>query len=287
MEGQLPKCRAPWISSLAMGKTTFEDIWDEYLELLAHEKAQFLYDASITLGEQGNETAQRAVLHQAIEDAFEVGDSLTAANATVELSKQLVEVKEFIEATIVITGSIERLAPWQSFELGLLYRSLAWSYRSLGDTLKHEECLKLAIAHFDSCYQTAWSYPLRNEMGEALLSRHDWSSLANLLSSESNENDEYVAPIARGIRGYLLGRLALHELNLGEAISQLLVSVLNFEKENHRLLEEALESLSWAFQQSGEDISQVIEPYEYELTLQPSLRHKLVTGLPGGTKLFL
>lgn len=270
-----------------MGRTTFEEVWAEYLELEADEKPQFLYDASITLREQGNETAQRALLYQAIEDSFEVGDSHTAATATAELSKHLVDAKEYGEATTVITGSLERLAPWQSFELGLLYRSLAWSYRALGDNLRHEECLRLAIAHFDSCDQTSWSYPLRNEMGEVLLSRDDWSSLADLLSSDQSQSEEFVAPIAKRVREYLLGRLALHQHDLQLASMYLLRSLVGIERENHRLFHEAIDSLSWAIQRSGVGISELMDSYEGELGIPFELRQRLVTELIGDSKLFL
>lgn len=270
-----------------MGRTTFEDIWDEYLELEADEKPKFLYDASVTLREQGNETAQLAVLYQAIEDAFEVGDSQTAANATAELSKHLVDAKEYNEATVVISGSIDRLSPWQSFELGISYRCLGWSYLALGDNLRHEECLKLAIAHFDSCDQPAWSYPLRNEVGEVLLSRDDWSSLADVLSVGQSQNEELVAPIAKRVREYLLGRLALHQHNLQLAIKHLLGSVLGLEPESHRLFQEALDSLSWAIQRSGEGVSELLDFYESELGIQPDVRAKLARKLLGGSTLFL
>ena len=268
-----------------MGRTTFEDIWDEYLELEANEKPQFLYDASITLREQGNETAHRAVLYQAIEDAFEVGDSLTAANATVELSKHLAEVKELTEATVVITGSIERFAPWQSFELGLLFRSLAWSHRALGDNLKHEECLKIAIAQFDSCNQPAWSYPLTNELGEVFLATGDWSSLADLLRMDESQH-ECVAPIAWKIREYLLGRLALKQLNLELAIRYLLGSAVILEREKHRLLENALQALSWAIQRSEHDAAEVLELYESEFEIEPEESAKLVIQLSRETEMF-
>jgi len=112
-----------------MGKTTFEDIWNEYLELEPEEKAQFLYDASMTLREQGNETAQRAVLYQSIEDAFEVGDFQTAANASAELSQHLTGTNESREASKVLQGSIERFPPWQGLEHGVIYRAMAGSAR--------------------------------------------------------------------------------------------------------------------------------------------------------------
>lgn len=270
-----------------MGKTTFEGIWDEYLELEADEKPQFLYDASVTLREQGNETAQRALLYQAIEDAFEVGDSQTAATATAELSKHLVDAKEYSEANTLITHSIERLSPWQSFEFGLLYRSMAWSYRALGDNLRYEECLRLAIAHFDSCDQTPWSYPLRNEMGEVLLARDDWSSLADLLAPNQLQSEEYVAPIAKSVREYLMGRLALHQHNIQLAIRHLLGSLVGIEQESNRLFHEAIDSLSWAIQRSGVGISEIMNSYEGELGIPFELRQRLASELVGDSRLFL
>jgi len=264
-----------------MARTTFEDIWDEYLQLGAAEKPQFLYNASITLQHQGNLTAQRALIYQAIEDAFSVGDSQTAANATVELSNLLIGNKEHVEATQVIIASIKRFAPWQSFELGLSHRSLAWSYKAIGDKLKHEECLLVAIFHFDSSSQFAWSYPLRNELGEVLLSRGDWSALADLLSTDQSKHDESAAPIARVIREYLLGRIALQQFDLQSAIRHLLGSVLTLELENHRLFEEAADSLSSAIQRRGEDVFRVLENYGAELGIQPVVRDRLAAKLLG------
>lgn len=269
-----------------MGKTTFEEIWDEYLGLESVEKPQFLYDASITLLEQGNETAHRAILFQAIEDAFAVGDSQTAANATVELSKHLVDIKEHVEATSVLMGSIVRFAPWQSFELGLSYRSLAWSYRALGDTLRHEECLKIAIAQLDSSSQFAWSYPSKNELGEVLLLRGEWSALADLVSVVTEETEQSVAPIAKSVRRYLVGRVALHQLNSDVAIRELLNSVLILEREHHRLLADAFDSLGWAIQQRGKEVAEVLDTFESELGIQPDVRARLLKGLVADSRLF-
>lgn len=270
-----------------MGRTTFEDIWDEYQELEPDERPQFLYDSSITLREQGSETAHRAVLYQAIDDAFEVGDFRTAANAAAELSQYLNGVDENQEAAKVLEESIQRFPPWQGFELGISYRALAWVCKALGDPLRHEECLNMSIAHFDSSAFPEWAFPLRNELGEILLAREDWSSLADLLLSALEESGREVAPIAHSIRNYLVGRLALHQLNLEVAIKQLLLSAVGLEEANHRLLNEALDSLAWAIQRSEQDWAEVTELHEPGFEMLPGVRLKLGERLRGQARLFL
>ena len=224
---------------------------------------------------------------QAIEDAFGAGDSQTAATATVELSKHLIEVKEHIEATRVVAESIERFAPWQGFELGVSYRSLAWSYKALDDNLRYEECMRVAIAHFDSCGEVAWAYPLRNELAELHLLRGDWSSLADMLASCVEETEEPVAPIARSIRTYLLGRLALHKLDFQVAIVHLLGSTIGLEKENHRLLDDVLDDIAWAMHRSGLGIEEALTSCHLNSETSEAVLMKLETRISRQTHLFL
>jgi tetratricopeptide (TPR) repeat protein len=269
-----------------MGRTTFEDIWDEYLDLEPDERPQFLCDASMTLREQGNETAQRAVLYQAIEDAFEVGSVQAAANASVELSKTLSASDEHQEAAEVLRSSIERLPPWQGFELGLCFRALAWVYKSLGDHLRHEENLKISIAHFDSSALPDWAFPLRNELGELLLTREDWSSLADLLTAEPIPTDGSVAAIAVSIREYLSGRLRLRHLDCTTAIRKLFKAVVGLEAEGHRLLEQAIEYLAWAIQRADLSALEVLQMYSEEFGASREVQVRLIQSLERESALF-
>jgi len=71
------------------------------------------------------------------------------------------------------------------------------------------------------------------------------------------------------------------------AIKQLLLSAVGLEGANHRLLNEALDSLAWAIQRSEQVLAEVMEFHASEFDIQPEVRLRLTQMLMGQTMLFL
>lgn len=234
-----------------MGKTTFQQIWDEYLELDLRQRGSFLYHASETLLEQGHHEAHRAVLYQAVEDAREAGDVRLVADASIELSKSLTSNREQKEARSIIEASIEAMPGWCSFELGLCLRELATLAEQCGEKDEQERNLRAAASYFRADGRVDFSFPLDNKICHIFLERENWTGLGELLKANEIENDANIAPAAIAIRKYIKGRYLEHNLEFEQATDLLWSCSQDFRTTNHELYKPAIDALGFAMRRSG------------------------------------
>lgn len=169
-----------------MNQSTFTELWDEYLLTSPTERPQMALDAAEILFELGSELEYRAFLWLAVENGLAIADTRGAVTAATELARHLVLAKHHSEAVGVVAEVISQLEPWRSFDMGVLYRALAWAHNACGDLASYQDALRTSIGLFRSIGEVEWYAPLETELSLSCLDRELWSALAVTSKSQTN-----------------------------------------------------------------------------------------------------
>lgn len=135
-------------------------------------------DAAEILFELGSEVEYRAFLSIAVEDGLAIADARLAATAATQLARHLMMAELHSEAVDVVAKVIGQLEPWRSFDLGMLYRALAWAKNAGGDSDSYQDALRTSIGLFRSIGEEEWYAPLETELSLSFLDKELWSGLA-------------------------------------------------------------------------------------------------------------
>lgn len=165
-------------SLFSMTESILSELWDEYLHTSPSERPQMALEAAEIFIEQGSELEYRAFLSLAVEDGLAIADTKIAVTAAVELARHLVMAGLDSEAVEVVAKVLSKLEPWRSFDLGVLYRALAWAQNAGGDSVSYREALRTSIGLFRSLGEVEWYEPLETELSLSFLNMELWSALA-------------------------------------------------------------------------------------------------------------
>lgn len=228
-----------------MDESALNFFWNQYLEAPIESRPKIASDAADILGQQGNRIAREGFLRQSIGDAIRTGDRRIAVASSVALASCLSEEKQFQEAERVLIKMLNQTEPWFDFELGLLFRELAWTYKDMEQVEKYLSALRDSIASFRAIHSIAWCVPLENELAEYLLEKSSVDELSDLLSMDLRLLSDDVSPKAIAIRQVLLGRIAAKQRDFSFALEQLVKGAGILSELGDPRVEEALAEIFW------------------------------------------
>jgi hypothetical protein len=224
-----------------MEGTAHSRLWAEYLAAEKIDKHDIAFRAAQLLWDQGNQVEAYAWFSQAIEDAHSVGNRRAAAIISEDYAETLSASGRFDDALEVLRYFLAEIEPWMNWEIGLMHRSLAWTFRRIGDVQRYRGQLRAAIHQYEVGELPNWYGPLQNELAHSLISSEEWEDASEIASRgdlwPTGAPNEVVAH-----RNYILARLALHRRDVPQAKVLLVES---FAVLVHSDLDLALEALEF------------------------------------------